>query len=131
MDWLAYGLPVEKKDHGVTMVIEQLRMEFPIARLDDRVSDVRLRMEQTGFATAPVLNNEGILLGLLESPNVNIDPAATVESVMNPGPTTVRPSVSVGNAVKQLDKLNTDELLITSSDGRLLGVFRRPQEPAH
>lgn len=127
MDWLAYGFPVEKKDHGLSLVIEHLQMEFPIARLGERVGEVRLRMEQAGFVTAAVLNNEGVLLGLLSKLGADADAEAAVDRVMDPGPTTIRPSVSVGNAVKQLDKLNTDELPITSSDGKLLGVFRRPK----
>jgi CBS domain-containing protein len=126
MDWLAYGLPVEKKDPGVMMVIERLQKEFPIARQNDRVGGVRLRMERAGLAICPVLSPEGVLLGVLEHLNES-DPAAPVENVMDPGPTTVRPSVSIDNAIKRLEQRNAAELLVTSSDGKLLGVFRRPK----
>ena len=105
MDWLAFALPVEKKDHGVTMVIERLQREFPIARPSEPVGGVRLRMEQAGLAICPVLDHDGVLVGALDHLNGKVDPATPVENVMNPGPATVRPSVSVGNAVKQLDKL--------------------------
>lgn len=130
MDWLAFALPVEKKDHGVTMVIERLQREFPIARPSEPVGGVRLRMEQAGLAICPVLDHDGVLVGALDHLNGKFDPATPVENVMDPGPATVRPSVSVGNAVKQLDKLNADELLVTSSDGKLLGLFRRPKTSA-
>jgi CBS domain-containing protein len=127
MDWLAYGLPVEKKAHGVTMLIEQLQREFPIARLDDPVGGIRLRMEQAGLSLCPVLNHEGVLLGVLANLRRDLDPATPIENIMDPGPTTVRPSVSIGNAIKQLDKLSADALLVTSSDGKLLGLFRKPK----
>ena len=129
MDWLAYGLPVEKKkDDGVTMVVERLAKEFPTARLDDTAGDVRSRMEQAGFAICPVLSQEGVLLGVLEHSQGFTDPTSPVENVMDPGPTTVRPSVSVGNAVKQLEKLSANELPVTSSDGKLMGIFRKAKD---
>ncbi len=117
MDWLAYGLPVEKN----------LQKEFPIARLDDLAGDVRLRLEQAGFSICPVLSEDGVLIGVFEHLNGSIDPSTPVKNVMDPAPTTVRPSVSVDSAMKQLDKSEADELLVTSSDGKLLGLFRRPK----
>jgi predicted transcriptional regulator len=127
MDWLAHALPVEKKSHGITMVAERLQREFPIARLDDSTADLQWRMEQSGFTIIPVLTENGVLIGLLEHRDALADTPLRVENVMNPAPTTLRPSASVENAIKQLDRLDADDLPVTSSDGKLLGIFKRPK----
>ena len=129
MDWLAYGLPVEKKPQGVAMVIDHMQKEFPVARLSDPVGDIRLRLEQAGFAICPVLDNEGIVLGAIDRAAVSADPATPAAAVMDPGPATVRPSISLDSAVKQLARQKADEMLVTSSNGKLIGFFRRPKKP--
>jgi predicted transcriptional regulator len=130
MDWLAYGLPVEKKTHGIALVAERLQREFPIARLGDSRADWRWRTEQSGFTVIPVLTENGVLIGLLEHLHTLADADLPVENVMNPAPVTLRPSASVENAIKQLDRLDADELPVTSSDGKLLGIFKRPKPSA-
>jgi len=59
MDWLAYGLPMKKKPRGVTMLVEHLQKEFPIARLNDPAGDVQLRLEQARSTMCPVLSEDG------------------------------------------------------------------------
>jgi predicted transcriptional regulator len=131
MDWLAYGLPMEKKPRGVTMLVEHLQKEFPIARLNDPAGDVQLRLEQAGSRMCPVLSEDGVLLGVFAPLNGSIEPSTPVKNVMDPAPTTVRPSVSIDNAIKQLAKNKAEELLVTSSDGKLLGMFRCPKTLKH
>lgn len=48
-----------------------------------------------------------------------------VETMMDPGPTTLRPSYLIDDAVELLAKQNQDGILVTSSDGKLMGIFRR------
>ena len=129
MDWLAYGLPLEKKPHGAAMVIDHMQKEFPVARLSDPVGDIRLRLEQAGFAVCPVLSHEGVLLGVIDRARGSADPATPAGAVMDPGPAAVRPSISVDSAVKQLARQKAGEMLVTSSDGKLIGIFRRPKIP--
>jgi len=72
-----------------------------------------------------------VLLGVFAPLNGSIEPSTPVKNVMDPAPTTVRPSVSIDNAIKQLAKNKAEELLVTSSDGKLLGMFRRPKTLKH
>jgi hypothetical protein len=43
---------------------------------------------------------------------------------MEPGPVTLRPNVSVQNATQYLERIKRKAILVTSSDGKLMGVFK-------
>lgn len=53
--------------------------------------------------------------------------AQTVEQVMREGPTTVRPSEEVAALVERMRHANVEGVLVTRSDGRLLGLLERPR----
>jgi CBS domain-containing protein len=83
-------------------------------------------MKLSGPVLLPVVNERGIVLGLIDQSLEGVEPTTPVTDLMDPGPITVRPSTSVESAIKRLTKSKRDALLVTASDGQLLGLFRPP-----
>jgi predicted transcriptional regulator len=80
-----------------------------------------------------VVDVQGVVLGRLGPKALGADAETTaelgadVESVMDPGPSTIRPDTSLESIVERLKKRDRTSALITSSDGRLVGVLRREE----
>ncbi len=123
--WVAFGLPVETGQDGPSMLIEQIDRQIPISGSSDSVGEAKRRAETLGFRFCAVVNEEGILLGLLKEEDWQNDLAVAAEKVMDPGPTTLRPSSLFDEAAELLAKRKQNAILVTSSDGKLMGVFRR------
>ncbi|HWP59411.1 MAG TPA: CBS domain-containing protein [Candidatus Acidoferrales bacterium] len=121
-DWAAYGLPLETEEESV---LDRMDRRFPTCALRDAAVEAKRRAESMGLNLCPVLNENGILLGVVPAAARQADASGTAEDVLDPGPTTLRPSVSVKSATQYLHKSGLDAIPITSSDGKLLGIFRR------
>jgi predicted transcriptional regulator len=129
-DWSAYGLPLEREEAEPPMVIERIERRAPTARLNESIGAIKRRAQEKGFTLCPVVNEEEIVLGAISEDEWNADPATSAERVMEPGPVTLRPNVSVQKAAEYLDRIERDAILVTSSDGKLMGVFK-PQRLDH
>ena len=68
-----------------------------------------------------VVNDERIVLGDLRGKALKADPRTPVEDVMNPGPSTYRPNVSVTQMAHHMVKSGARRVLVSDADGRLLG----------
>jgi len=69
-----------------------------------------------------VVNDERIVLGDLRGKALmRADPRTPVEDVMNPGPSTYRPNVSVSQMAHHMVKSGARRVLVSDADGRLLG----------
>jgi len=73
-----------------------------------------------------VVNDAGIVLGRLGRRALDANPETVAETVMESGPTTVRPSTSRDAILRRMRKGKADSLLVTTADGRLVGVLHRP-----
>jgi predicted transcriptional regulator len=129
-DWSAYGLPLEREEAEPPMVIERIERRTPTGRLNESVGALKRRAQEKGFTLCPVINEEGIVLGVVSEDEWNADPATPAERVMEPGPVTLRPNVSVQQATEYLERIERNAILVTSSDGKLMGVFEA-QPPDH
>jgi CBS domain-containing protein len=84
-------------------------------------------IEQAQAAGAPnvlVVNEEGILLGRVRVV-VQLDRSTTVEQAMEPGPVTVRANEPLDELVERMTSRRVTEMVVTTPEGRLLGVLRR------
>ena len=125
MDWLAYGLPVEGEIADAPLVINQMERQVPKCRLRDSAGEAKRHAEQFGFNLCPVVNEQGIVLGLLRKDAWEDNPTAPAEKLMESAPTTLRPYYPAKDARELLDRKGRDAVLVTSSDGRLMGIFKR------
>ena len=100
-----------------------MQRDAPTCRLDEPVGQVGTRAEQGGFSVCPVVNEEGIVLGLISKRDWETDPTASAEQLMDAAPTTLRPSASLEKAQQILQRTDRGAVLVTDSDGKLLGAF--------
>jgi len=94
-----------------------------MCRLDEPVGQVGARAQERGFIMCAVVNEKGIVLGMISKRDWETDPTALAEQVMDGAPTTLRPSDSLEKAEQVLQKSDRGAVLVTDSDGKLLGAF--------
>ena len=121
---MANGLPVEGEAE-TALVKNRLARDWPVCRLTDTASDAKQRAQAIGASFCPVVNDEGIVLGVVGKEASERSESVPVETIMDPQPRTLRPSMSVDDATDFLEKQNLDAVLITTSDGKLMGIFKR------
>ncbi len=124
-DWLASGLPVEGKFADYLRAGNIARTDVPTCRLTDRLGDVRDRTLDADQNVCVVVNDDRVVLGRLRGDALRGDPGATVESVMESGPTTTRPDDPLEAITERLKDARVGSILVTTSDGRLLGILYR------
>lgn len=124
-DWFAAGLPMEGANAALPHVGDVARQDIPRCNLGERIGDVLQRVQAVGWDRSVVVNEQEIVLGLVRDRELAGDPDGTVEAVMRSGPATYRPDTVVSAAVEQLAKREVSGLLVTRSDGTLLGWLRR------
>jgi CBS domain-containing protein len=120
VDWVAAGFPVEGERAARPSANDVLRQDVPRCRPDERLGDVRERVHRAGWTLAVAVDDVGVVLGLLRGAALDRDTDAVVESVMDPDPKTIRPSVA-------LEDVGTS-VLVTTPDGVLLGALKEAKQ---
>ena len=125
LDWLAAGLPTEGTNTGRPRAVAVARRDVPTCHLGERLGEVPDRVKAAAWDACLVVNAERVVLGLLRARELDRDPALRIEQAMRPGPSTFRPYVAIEKLVKVMTDHGRENLPITTSDGRLVGVVRR------
>jgi predicted transcriptional regulator len=86
---------------------------------------VQERVRKAGWNRCVVVNNERVVLGLLREKELASDAEATAEEVMRNGPATFRPDEPVRKMAKRMQDRRARTVLVTTSDGRLVGLVYR------
>lgn len=121
MDWMINGLPLEGDAAGAPRAIDAVSA-IPACQFDVTLSEARAAMEShTGCV---VVNDSGIVVGLLRAPDA--DGRQPVTEAMRPGPATFRPGVAADELAQHLREHDLDHALLTTAEGRLVGVATRP-----
>jgi hypothetical protein len=124
-DWLAHGLPREGEDL-VPYAGELIEPEPPTCALSDSVADVRAALEGSRCGFCLVATEHPIVLGRVRRSALNeVDPSAAAESLMEAGPSTVRPNRNDRELIERLAKRDLTTALVTTPEGCLIGVFDR------
>jgi CBS domain-containing protein len=121
VDWAASGFPTDGEQAAHSRAIDVLDRDVPRCRLDEQMGDVRERVRRSGWSFAVVLNDAGVVLGLVSGGALDGDMDAVVESVMDPDPKTIRPSAALADV--------GHSVLVTTPDGVLLGALKREVRP--
>ncbi len=122
-DWFAAGLPREGRLASAPRAGDRVRHHDVVCRLSDPLGEIADRLRDAGEETCPVVNAEGIVLGRVRGSASGGAIGGTVEEVMEPGPTTVRPNTMLESILERLRARNLDSVLVTTSDGRLVGTL--------
>ena len=95
------------------------------AWLDEPVGAVRQRVARSPYGFAFAVAQDGTLLGRLRKAALDGDPDAAVQDVMEAGPSTVRADSKLEKLAERMAKHNLQAMVVTTPEGRLLGVVRR------
>jgi CBS domain-containing protein len=127
--WFEENQPREGKATDETWIGDVADSNVPTCGLTERVGDIGART--VGWDTCVVVNPERVVLGLLRKKELEGDRDATAEQVMRPGPKTFRPNVTLEELLKSMREhdIQTNSL-VTTADGRLLGVISRADAEA-
>jgi hypothetical protein len=116
--WLASDLPFEGDKGPGTRAGAVVDRKAPTCGLADKVGDV------AGAGEPVVVVEQDLVLGVLAGDSL-VDGSRTAAEAMRPGPSTFRPSIPSDELAAWLDEHDRDHALLTTLDGRLVGVVRR------
>lgn len=125
MDWLAHNLAVEGEDADAATAGSLLRTDVATCRPGDRAGEARVRIESSPYGFALLTTSSGVLLGRLPRSALEGDPGVVVEQLAEPGPSTLRPHTPTGELSRRLAERDLRVAIVTTPEGRLLGVVRR------
>ncbi len=122
-DWGSFGLPRGGRKAEVPSAGAVARGDVPTCALDERLQDVRARLGD--WATCIVVNDARVVLGRLGRSALRRADDVTAEEAMTEGPRTKRPSIGFDALLLWMVERKLTSALITTSDGRLVGVVLR------
>jgi CBS domain-containing protein len=125
IDWLAAGLPIEGRDASKPTAKDIARSDVPTCSLGDTLGEARKRSTSAGADVCVVVNETGVVLGVLGADELDGEDATRAEDAMRPGPSTFRPHVPIGEMADYMRLHDVESALITTSQGKLLGVLLR------
>ena len=126
VEWMLQGLPVEGTGPHYAMAGEVATIErLHTCRRGSTIGDSVRAINQSGDTFCLVLNDEGVVLGRLRKKHLDETSDAAVETVMETGPTTVRPDESAKALLERMEKHKVEAVVVTTKKGVLVGVARR------
>jgi hypothetical protein len=129
--WGAAGLPREGPAASEPSAGDAADPDVPTCSLDDDLVAVREQALKSGWDTCIVVNEQRIVLGRLGRKALSGTSDRTVEDAMNEGPSTVRPNVPLRELDDRLEKQDLETALVTTREGRLVGIVRRHRGAPH
>jgi CBS domain-containing protein len=130
-DWLGRGLPTEREEAGPPRVADVARQDVVTCGLETTMREIRDAIAASPYGFALVVSQGDILLGRLRRRAWEGDPTATAEQAMEPGPSTVRPATDAAELLQRLQELDLATAIVTTPEGRLMGVVRRADLEQH
>jgi CBS domain-containing protein len=104
---------------------EFARVDVPTCALEEGLQEVRRRVRAAGWDTCIVVNASSVVLGQVGRRALASEDDVPVEAAMTPGPSTVRPSITLAAIVERMSKRKLTCMLLTRSNGTLVGLVRR------
>ena len=125
VDWLAHNLEVEGEDPEPPTLGGVMRDDVVRCAPTDHMSAVHASIKASPYPFALMTTDGGTVLGRL--PASALDPGSedAVADVAEPGPKTFRPHHSVENVIRHLAEKDLRWAIVTTPEGRLLGVAAR------
>jgi len=124
-DWKAAGLPLEGSAPDVQRVADATRPDAPTCTVDAQLGEVRRRTFDAGWDECIVIDCDGIVVGRVRNRSWEADDTATVDEVMESGPTTVRPDGLLQPLVDRMSVRDTKLVVVTTPQGGLIGALLR------
>lgn len=132
VDWLAHGLPVEGTHADRSTAGSLARHDAATCSTGEQVEAVQRRIDASPYGFALVLSTGRVLLGRVRrSALESAGHGAGIEPFMEPGPSTIRPHLTVNELHQRLARSEVKTLLVTTPGGALLGVLGRDDVPTY
>lgn len=126
MAWLSSGLPGEGEKSDRVRSGDKTRRDPPTCGPDTAVGDLSDRDDITRWGLVVVVDRNQVVHGTLSAEQLASSSAdAAVETVMELGPTTIRPSRSIESALDRINDLGRDHVVVTTEFGELWGILYR------
>ena len=123
VEWIGCGLPLEGNGPHFPVAGEVAdRDAVLVCRLGDRVADVAEHLDTVPHDYCVVLNDHDVVMGRMRRKDLRGPRDAPVERVMEPGPTTVRPTEPAKGLLERMRKKNVPAVIVTTKKGRLRGA---------
>jgi len=126
-DWLAAGWETEGTQAKKARIRQMIQKDVPTCALRERLEDVKSR-RRPNQDLCVVVNDRNIVLGVIRGETWDANPLSRVADVMQPGPPTLRPDLDPKDAQKLLRNHDAPSVIVTTSDGELLGIIRIAQK---
>ncbi len=123
LDWMAAGLPTEGTNAKRQRAGDLAHKDTPTCRLEERLAEVRDRVQALGWDAVVVVNEERVVFGLLRAKELALDGDQPIAQAMRPGPSTFRPYVLAEEMAHSMVAHKLESSPITTSDGRLVGLL--------
>ena len=128
VDWLARALPVEGELRDARTAGKLARKDVVTVTLDARIGDARGQVANSPYGFGLVVHDNDLVLGRLRMSEMKKAPDdARAEEIMSPGPSTVRADTEADELAEKLDAKDLKTALVTTPEGRLIGVITRDQ----
>jgi predicted transcriptional regulator len=125
MAWMGAGLPTEGSVADDERVGALARPVAPTCDVSTPVEQLRARAPEDTFAI--VLADGDVVVGVVTLDRLPAQGPTTAGDVMDPGPSTFRPSLPIIEGHEYVEKNDLDHLLITRLDGTYIGIVTRQQ----
>jgi hypothetical protein len=118
--WTVLDLPTEGSE-GDRRRVAHFVVEVATVPVDATVAD----LPAPGRDGDPVaaVDRQGVLLGSLDRRAAGLDPATPVADAMVPAPGTIRPDMTIDDALAQLRKDGLTFTFVTTARGELVGLL--------
>jgi len=120
--WFAAGRPSEGSK-GDTDRAGTLARDVATCAVDDTIGGVAGLFRDTDPIV--VVTRDDVVVGLLRPEAVGLPDATLVSAAMQPGPSTVRPSIVAAELAQSMVDDHEDRVLVTTFTGHLVGLIRR------
>lgn len=125
-DWLAHGLPREGVRAGIPYAGDVLDADAPTCAPEAELAAIAVAVADSPYGFCLVLNDERVVVGRVRRSALRgAGEGATAESLMDAGPSTVRPNIPAAELTERLARKRLRTAIVTDPAGRLLGVFSR------
>jgi CBS domain-containing protein len=125
VDWLAHNLEVEGDRADAVTVGRVMRHDVVRCAPTDTVNTVLELTQGSAYPFAVLTSPDGTVLGRVPGSALKPPSETPVWDVAEPGPKTFRPHHSVENVIGHLIEKDLRWAIVTTPEGRLLGVASR------
>ena len=120
-DWLAADLPFEGTARLAGLFT---RREVATASESTPAREALGRVRERGFGPVVVLNHAGVVMGTARREELeSAAPETEAGALLRFGVSTVRPGEQVAELVRRMRQAQVSRVVVTRSDGTLVGLF--------